>query len=54
MFKRRNFLKDSALAAGFFGLGNYLPFFIATFVLLCAAAVAGAALYSEDEADEAA
>ena len=24
MFKRRNFLKDSALAAGFFGLGNYL------------------------------
>ena len=42
------------VASGVIGLGDYVPFFIATFVLLCAAAVAGAALYSEDEAGEAA
>ncbi len=42
------------VAAGVIGFGDYLPFLIATFVMLCAAAVAGAALYSEDEAGEAA
>jgi len=42
------------VASGVIGLGDYVPFFIATFVLLCAAAVAGATLYSEDEAGEAA
>ncbi len=42
------------IASGVFSFGDYLPFFIATFVLLCAAAAAGAALYSEDEAGEAA
>ncbi len=42
------------VASGVIGLVAYLPFLITTFVLLCAAAVAGAALYSEDEAGEAA
>ncbi len=43
-----------SVAVGVIGFGEYLPFLIATFVLLCAAAVAGAALYSEDEGGEAA
>ncbi|MCH7824529.1 MAG: hypothetical protein IH849_06965 [Acidobacteria bacterium] len=42
------------MASGIFGFGQYLPFLISTFVLLCVSAVAGAALYSEDEAGEAA
>ena len=41
------------IASGIFGFGDYLPFLIASLVLLLAAAVAGAALYTEDEAGEA-
>ena len=42
------------MASGVLDFGQYLRFLISTFVLLCVAAVAGAAVYSEDEGGEAA
>ena len=42
------------IAAGIMTVGQYVPFMISTFVLLCVSAVAGAALYTEDEGGAAA